>query len=82
MLPISDGAKVVARALQVYGGWLADSGEMAAVDAREFGYWAMAHKQRGDLADEHDERVRRMMRDASPEIAGPFLELVSTRRAA
>lgn len=35
-LPIGDGAKVIARALQVYGGWLADSGEMAAVDAREF----------------------------------------------
>jgi hypothetical protein len=35
-LDLSDGAKVVARALQVYGGWLADTGVMAAVDAREF----------------------------------------------
>jgi hypothetical protein len=35
-LPLSEGAKVIARALQVYGGWIADSGEMAAVDAREF----------------------------------------------
>ena len=35
-LAISPGAKVIARALQEYGGWIGDTGENAAVDAREF----------------------------------------------
>lgn len=35
-LPLSAGGKVIARALQVYGGWIADTGTAAAVDAREF----------------------------------------------
>src|SRR5207253_2968081 len=35
-LPLSNGGKIIARALQEYGGWIADTGEMAAVDAREY----------------------------------------------
>jgi hypothetical protein len=35
-LPLNAGAKVIARALQVYGGWIGDTGEAAAVDAREY----------------------------------------------
>ncbi|WP_423602343.1 BLUF domain-containing protein [Sphingomonas sp. MS122] len=53
-----------------------------AVERREFGYWAMAHKTSDALADVHDERVRRMMASATEEIRAPFLELVSAREAA
>jgi len=35
-LPLTAGGKMIARALQVYGGWIADTGVAAAVDAREF----------------------------------------------
>lgn len=53
-----------------------------AIDAREFGYWAMARRARGDTADEHDARVRRMLANAADEVRAPFLELVATREAA
>lgn len=52
------------------------------VDRREFGYWAMAHKTAEALADVHDQRVRRMMANATEEIRAPFLDLVSTRETA
>lgn len=52
------------------------------VERREFGYWAMAHKQADALADAHDQRVRRMMASAAEEIRAPFLDLVSVREAA
>jgi len=35
-LPLSRGGKIIARALQVYGAWVGDSGSMAALDAREY----------------------------------------------
>ena len=35
-LPLTAGGKMIARALQVYGGWIADTGSAAAVDAQEF----------------------------------------------
>lgn len=52
-----------------------------AIEQREFGYWAMAHKTADALADVHDQRVRRMMANAAEEIRAPFLELVSTRES-
>lgn len=53
-----------------------------AIEKREFGYWAMAHKTSDMLADVHDERIRRMMTNAADDISAPFLDLVSIRRAA
>src|SRR5579871_4623377 len=35
-LSLTAGGKMIARALQVYGGWIADTGSAAAVDAEEF----------------------------------------------
>lgn len=52
------------------------------VEQREFGYWAMAHKTRHEMADVHDHRVRRMMANAADDIRTHFLELVSTREVA
>jgi hypothetical protein len=47
-----------------------------AVAAREFGQWSMADRRRGERADEFDERLRTLMRRASPEIQATFLELL------
>lgn len=52
------------------------------ITTREFGYWAMAQRDRGDVADAHDARVRRLLSGATDEVATPFLDLVSTRNAA
>src|SRR5205085_1532350 len=35
-LQLSSGGKIIARALQVYGAWVGDTGSMAALDAQEF----------------------------------------------
>ena len=47
-----------------------------AVAAREFGQWSMADRRRGERADEFDERLRTLMRRASPEIQAAFLDLL------
>ncbi|PKP98087.1 MAG: activator of photopigment and puc with BLUF domain protein [Alphaproteobacteria bacterium HGW-Alphaproteobacteria-15] len=52
------------------------------VQRREFGYWAMAHKTRHEMADVHDHRIRRMMENAAEDVRAPFLELISTREVA
>jgi hypothetical protein len=48
----------------------------AQVPAREFGYWSMADRSRGERADEFDERLRLMLRNASDATREAFLDLV------
>jgi len=52
------------------------------IDERQFGYWTLAHRRSDELADEHDWHVRRMLADVAPDVAEPFLALVSMREAA
>lgn len=48
----------------------------AQVPAREFGYWSMADRRRGEHADEFDERLRLLLRNASAATRDAFLDLV------
>ena len=45
--------------------------------AREFGQWSMADRRRGERADEFDERLRDLLRRASPAISDAFLKLLA-----
>ena len=47
-----------------------------AVAAREFGYWSMADRRRGERADEFDQRLRLLLRNASAGTRDAFLELL------
>lgn len=46
------------------------------VAEREFGTWSMADRRRGERADEFDERVRHLLRRASPAVRDAFLDLL------
>ena len=46
------------------------------VDDREFGYWSMAFRDKGDEPGDIAERMRRRLADASPEIRAVFADLV------
>ena len=46
------------------------------VDARQFGGWSMADRRRGEGGEEFDERLRHLLRNASPEIRDAFLDLL------
>lgn len=48
----------------------------ATVPAREFGMWSMADRRRGEGAEEFDERLRGLVRKASPAIRDAFLDLM------
>lgn len=48
-----------------------------AVPTREFGTWSMADRRRGEGADEFDERLRHLLRRASPAIEDAFLDLLA-----
>ncbi len=50
------------------------------VEQREFGTWAMAHRQKGENADSFDQKMRLMLADASPSVRGTFLGLVGARQ--
>ena len=47
------------------------------VAMREFGGWSMADRRRGEGAGEFDDRLRRLLRAASPAIAEAFLDLLA-----
>ncbi len=47
------------------------------IDAREFGTWTMARRNRWDAADAFDTRMRRDLSRAAPAICAAFLDLVS-----
>ena len=47
-----------------------------AVAAREFGQWSMADRRRGERADEFDDRLRALLRRASPATRDAFLDLL------
>lgn len=53
----------------------------AEVREREFGYWAMANRHRGERNEEFDTRLRMLVRNASPEIRDTFLHLLDSRAA-
>lgn len=46
------------------------------VDAREFGQWSMADRRRGEGAAEFDERLRRLLRNASQATSDAFQDLL------
>ena len=47
------------------------------VAERQFGTWSMADRRRGERADEFDDRVRHLLRRASPAIRDAFLDLLA-----
>ena len=49
----------------------------APVPVREFGDWSMADRRRGERAQEFDERLRHLLRRASPAIRDAFLDLLA-----
>ncbi|UVO52067.1 BLUF domain-containing protein [Sphingomonas sp. SUN019] len=53
-----------------------------AVEARQFGDWAMAKRGANDSADAFDARMATMLDGASDAVRGTFLGLVAARRAA
>jgi len=52
------------------------------VTEREFGGWGMALRNAGEGAPEFDQRVRALLSEASPQVAGTFLGLIEARSAA
>ena len=44
---------------------------------REFGYWSMAFRDRGDSPDELDRRIRQRLAGASAEVRGAFEALLA-----
>lgn len=53
-----------------------------AVEAREFGAWAMAQRGPLDSADTFDARMKQCLAGASPSVRGTFEGLIAARRAA
>jgi hypothetical protein len=49
----------------------------APVEEREFGSWTMVHRRRGDAADAHDVRVRRLLDNVSEPMREQFLGLIA-----
>jgi hypothetical protein len=49
------------------------------IAAREFGTWTMAQRLPGDSADAFDERIRRLLENASETVRGNFLGLIAAR---
>ena len=47
------------------------------VPAREFGMWSMADRRRDEGAEEFDERLRQLLRRASPGVRDSFLDLLA-----
>lgn len=52
------------------------------LDAREFGQWSMAEAKREGSADQHRERVARLLDRAAPDVRHTFLGLIEARTGA
>ena len=48
------------------------------ITEREFGYWTMAYRRPGEVVDEYDAHVRRLVAYASPDVREPFLAMLTT----
>ena len=49
------------------------------ITEREFGTWTMAQRGAGDSADAFDEKMQRLLRNASDTVRGTFLGLIAAR---
>lgn len=52
------------------------------IENREFGQWAMAHREANEDADDLDRRLAQLLANASPSVRATFTGLIAARRAA